>query len=553
MPENEFHVNEFRTYEVQVEGVSFGFIDTGAGGYNPALGEKFQYDGTTVVLKDGREFNDVPQLRSAITEGWCVQVGGKVSRRGPRSANIQVRATTQRGSERVAKAVPQMEMAEEDVIVSVDDRRRRREEANEDAVRRVPLESDEGKKVMAKHWDSGDEEVNEIADLLSGEMDEWLRAQEEEAQAEELDEEEEDPEEEIRARAEADILSLFALVEEDPDETLRAESRARRAKKKAAKKKRASRPRAPASDLSSASTSDLRTLPVDHPDEQLSMPIVREEAMENVGTVVGSVVEREEDIALDVAPARPPQSPRPSPRLGGTGAIVVDEQRHMGDIALSSSAAPIQLDESAKVKPNSTESIKMGDVEVGGRKKVARAAVETDQGVAVGRILSPAKRDFVADDRNTSSTAIQRTEEGKRVQIEKFEVEGDEEVVGDAENPEPRTVATGDVEEARGGDELEELLPDAAQGPRPEVHRRPEDDPAYDAVKMMIPGFEWDKDRPVKERVADALKRVKEPMYVKGILAVETEVAREEIKKGLADLLAKQRKQEKASKAKNAS
>jgi hypothetical protein len=48
--------------------------------------------------------------------------------------------------------------------------------------------------------------------------------------------------------------------------------------------------------------------------------------------------------------------------------------------------------------------------------------------------------------------------------------------------------------------------------------------------------------------VADALKRVKEPMFVKGVLAVETELVREEIKKGLAALLDKKKKASKAKK-----
>ncbi|GAG12790.1 unnamed protein product, partial [marine sediment metagenome] len=103
MPEIDFQVNEFRIYKVNVDGVSFGFIDTGAGGYSPPRGEEFQYDGNTVVLKDGREFPDVTQLRSAIQGGWCVLLNDKVTRYRPKSAGIQVRATEQRGRERPIK------------------------------------------------------------------------------------------------------------------------------------------------------------------------------------------------------------------------------------------------------------------------------------------------------------------------------------------------------------------------------------------------------------------------------------------------------------------
>jgi hypothetical protein len=256
-------------------------------------------------------------------------------------------------------------------------------------------------------------------------------------------------------------------------------------------------------------------------------------------------VEREQEFALDVAAAKPP-APKssPQPRIGGTGAVVVNEQRDMGQIALSDTKPAIKLDESASVTSRGNEMIRMGDkAQVGTRKKASVRAPETDQGVAVGRILSPAKQSFVADARNTSPDAIQRTAEGKRLKIEKYESEEVEEVEEAPKAP----VATGDVQEARAGDSLEELLPDAAK-PEPEVYRRPEDDPAYTAVRMLIPDFEWNKDRPVKERVADALKRVKEPMFVKGVLAVETELVREEIKKGLAALLDKKKKASKAKK-----
>jgi hypothetical protein len=533
----DFQVNEFRTYEVVVDGVSFGFINTSAGGYSPPRGEKFEYDGTTVVLKDGREFADVPQLRSAIKEGWCVPVGGATSVRRPKSARIEVRPTTQMGNERILKTVPQMELAEEDVVVVVDERRRRREATNEDASRRVPLESTEGRRAMAPHRTSGDKEVDAMAEMLTDEMDEWLKAQEE---PEEEPEDLEDPDVQIKARAEASIFSLFALMDEDDEgEALKAQSRARRAVKKADKQ---GAPRAPRPTPAPASPS-FRTLPVDVPEsERRAMPIVREDVAENSGTVVGAV-QREREFALDVAAARPAQSPRPSPRFGGSGAIVVDEQRHLGDIALSGgSRAPIQLDESAKVRPSSTESIMMSDVQVGDRRKMARTVIETDQGVAVGRILSPARRDFIADERNTTASAIERAEGGHQVRIEKFEIDGDE-------DDKPRPIATGDVQEARTADELEDLLPDAVQGPKPTVHRRPEDDRAYAAVKEMLPDFEWNKDRPVKERVVEALKHYKTPMYLRGILAVETEIARDAIKKGLAELLAKQKSKKAGKKA----
>lgn len=535
MPEIDFQVNEFRVYKVNVDGVSFGFIDTGAGGYVPQKGERFEYDGNTVILKDGRQFTDVPQLRSAIKGGWCVLVGDKVTRYQPKAAGIQVRATEHRGNERPTRVSVETTQAEEREVVSVAERRRRREATNETAARNVPLESAEGRAAVSAA--TGDDDLDEIISAINDEMGAWTH----ERQAEERRAQEEaHAVEEAKAQAEADILEMLNSV--DDDHGFKEQPRAKEA----------------------APRRTARNLPVDAEDERVVMPIVREDPTVNAGTVVGKVgeqprtiIERENEIALNVAPAKPAtESPRPKPRFGGAGAIVVDEQRDMGQISLSAGAqAPIRLDESAKVASASTETIKMGDgAQVGTRKTASKApATGVDGGVAVGRVLSPTHQSFTATDSNTSSTAIQRTQEGKQLKIEKYET--DDEVVGTVSGA-PKAVATGDVQEVKAGDELTDVLPDAAVTPTPEVHRRPEEDPAYTAVKMMLPDFEWDKDRPVKERVAGALKHVENPMYVKGILAVETQLAREEIKKALAAELASRSKKgtkttrQKAKKAK---
>jgi hypothetical protein len=466
-------------------------------------------------------------------------VGTKVTKFRPRSAGIQVRATEHRGTGLPVKTTIETERAEENTVVSVEDRRKRREATNAEATRRVPLESQEAKDAMEEYWESGDEEIDDLANILDAEM--WKYEQDLEGE----EEIEADPEAEIKAQAEADILAMLNSVEED------ASPPTRRAPKRAVPK-RAARP--PASQMKTGAPSDLR-MPVENQDARPSMPIVREDAMANAGDVVGSVgdqrrtvVEREKEFALDVAKATPEnKSPAPKPRFGGVGAIVHDEQRDMGTIALSSNTPAIKLDESAAVSSSGNETIRMGDTAQVGthRKTAAPRPVETDQGVAVGRVLSPTHQSFTADARNTSADAIQRTAEGKRPKVEKYAVAADQ--TDASEMPKQASVATtGDVQEVRAGDTLEELLPDAAR-PQPEVHRRPENDPAYEAVRMLIPDFEWDKDRPVKERVAAALKHVKNPMFVKGILAVETDLAREEIKKALAELLEKSKKAKKAS------
>ena len=166
-----------------------------------------------------------------------------------------------------------------------------------------------------------------------------------------------------------------------------------------------------------------------------------------------------------------------------------------------------------------------------GHKKMQ--TMEADSGgVAVGRIKSPATRSFIASDANTNSSAIERTEQGKQLDIERLGPPAPK----PGEKP-PGPIATGDVQEARSGETLDELLPDAATTPAPKVYLRPEDDPAYKAIKMLIPDFEWNKDRRWQDRVEGAMKYLKKPQYLKGILAVETETVREEIKKRLAEVL----------------
>jgi len=533
MPEIAFQVNEFRIYQVDVEGVSFGFINTSSGGYVPAKGETFEYDGSTVILQDGRKFTDITQLRNAIHAGWAILKDGTAVRTyRPKSAGIQVRATETRGNERATKMTIETEDADDRVIVTVADRTRNREATNARASRNVPLETAEARAVMAA---TGDADLDEIIMAIDDEMEDWAEERESEQMLVDVEARQGSTDiavrvEEIKARAEADILELLASVDNDDEEVApRAAVVAKPSQRKSA-----------------------RRLPVDAEEDRVILPLVREDTTET-GTVIGNVsdqrktvIEREEEIVMNVAPATP-QGPRPQAarRLGVSGAIVVDEQREVSTIHLSSTAAPIRMDESAQVGTSGTESIRMGDgAQVGTRSKTASAKappVGPQGGVAVARVLSPTMQSFEANDSNTSSTAIQRAQEGKQLRIEKFE--SDENVVGTVgkaaktaeETRKARTaVATGDVEEATFGDELTDVLPDAAVGPGPEVHRRPEDDPAYAAVKMLVPDFEWNKDRKVEVRVAAAMKHIENPLYIKGILAVETNHARSEIKKALA-------------------
>ena len=449
MPAIDFQVNEFRTYEVRVEGLSLGFINPSGGGYTPGLGETLQYDGTTVILKDGREFVDVPQLRTAIlSSSWLVPVGNIVTKTRPKSAGIKVRPTETRGDERVVRRAITLEQSDERMVGSIADRTASREATNLDATRRVPLESQEARDAVA-----GGEEVYVAEGTGDKELDDILGEIEEEMvlfekiRAVDGEEPEEGVYAEMRAEVDSDILALLNWAEEDPEPALKPKVK------------------------SNVKKHSARHLPVDMEDDRKVLPLIREDVTDTAGTVVGTVgnqkrtvLEREKEIALNVAPATPAKAPKPK-RSGITGAIVVDEQREVSRITLSSSASPIRLDESAKVVSGSRESIMMGDsAQVGTKKTASAPPVTVDDGVAVSRVLSPAVQSFVASDANTSSTAIERTAGGKRLRVEKYEDDG--EVVGHVSQGAPtKVVATGDVQEAQSGESLQDILPEALRSP----------------------------------------------------------------------------------------
>lgn len=505
MPDVDFESGAFHAYRA-TETINVGAIDTQTSGYNVAKDEVFRYDGDTIILKDGREFGGITQLRGAIKAGWFVPAADTESVYRPKSANIQVAETEQRGQDRAPKHRVVVEDAEEQVAGTVDARKKDREARHQAISSGLPvLESPEAQAAVAARvedsenyvFDCGDEEMNEIGAEISAEVNAWWSAQ----LSDVVGEEESEPVEDVREQIETDMLSMFTMLDDMGEEPPPKRKAAKKATKKAASKK----------------------FPV-QAEERLAMPIKNgDDDTENAGTVVRTIVEQEQVITLNVAPATP-QSPQPM-RPGKAGVIVVDEdQKDVGRIALSQEAAgAISMEDRAKVKQASTDSVRMSDeAEVGGRKKMQ--TMEADSGgVAVGRIKSPATRSFVASDANTNSAAIDRAEKGKQLDIERL--------------AKPQAVATGDVQEARSGEELDELLPDAASSPAPKVYLRPEDDPAYQAIKMLIPDFTWDKDRRWQDRVEDAMKFIKKPQYLKGILAVETETVREEIKKRLAEVL----------------
>lgn len=538
MPDIQFEAGVFHVYRA-TDQINIGAIDTTtAGGYNVAKDERLRYDGSTIILKDGREFDGITQLRGAIDAGWFVPETDTKTIRRPKSANIEVRETEQRGLDQARKSRIITEDHGEQTVGSVEARKKDRQ-AKYEAVSRglPPMESEAGKAVAqavsqmppsstmfvdhdwlaemiefneGAEFSSGDDEMDALAVEISEYGNAWLRERLE-GHAPETIEDEGDEQGDVRAQLETDMLSLFTML--DDMEEKPASKAKRPVRKKAVKK-------APAKKFAVQG------------EERLSMPIQKGDDSENAGEVVAeiqprTVVEEEQTITLNVAPAKPAvDASTPEKRLGASGAIVVDDQRNLGAIRLSSEATRVDMDASAKVTPNTTGTVRMdNEAQVGGRRKVATPQGDQD-GVAVGRVLSPTHTEFTATDANTNTSAVERVAQGKTLKVEHFDAS-------------PKAEATGDVQEARSGEELDEILPEAVTPPKPKKTYLPADeDPAYKAVQALIPDFKWDKDRRWQDRVEGAMKHVENPPYLKGIIAVETETVSQEIKKRLASYLA---------------
>tara|TARA_Y100000389_G_scaffold188778_1_gene211732 strand:+ start:2201 stop:3064 length:864 start_codon:yes stop_codon:yes gene_type:complete len=103
-----------------------------------------------------------------------------------------------------------------------------------------------------------------------------------------------------------------------------------------------------------------------------------------------------------------------------------------------------------------------------------------------------------------------------------------------------RAVATGDVQEAIGGESLEELLPEAASAGTPEPGvvqdgQRVESTPDLTTIQQFIPGFEWDLSVQWRRRVKIAVDQYsKIPAVLNYIQSIETLAVNREIDKRMA-------------------
>jgi hypothetical protein len=492
MAGTDFKVGSFKVYRA-TEGISLGFIDPKSGGYTADKDEVIETDGITVILSDGRKFDNVPQFRGAIDSQWFVPVANKKAKYQPKAADIQVRGTEQRGRERPEKRRVITHRAEEDAVLSIEDRRRQREAANADVRTNPKLETKEAQTVIAAQGQrvpTGDVDVDEFLAVMDAAMD-LVMAQY--TDQEEVVEVETAP----SAAADASLFDLIDSLDEEPNTAPKAPTR-------------------------------------------FTMPVQREEDVaENTGKVVGRV-EKQEELEINVAPARPAvqaDAPKPAPRPGNAGAIVVDDQKYVGRINLSGdNQAARPVGDTAAVSSSTSDMVRMADdAQVGRNRAAAGPKPPRVTDGAVGRITRTSTRNESIDVTKISQNAISNIEKGSTLKVAYNIEKGDDAQAG-------RPIATGDVQEVKTGDSLEEVLPDAATGPTPKsphAYSTSELDLKYEAIKAVMPEFEWNREKPVSERVQAALKHIRNRQIINAILSVETPVAKEEIKAAIAKELEK--------------
>jgi len=165
---------------------------------------------------------------------------------------------------------------------------------------------------------------------------------------------------------------------------------------------------------------------------------------------------------VEVRPAETRGNQRgPARKMG----MVEDEERDLGHLTdvRPGNAPPTHRASNAKQEVHRGQGTGAKVWDQNDQRTRKRFKVETEagqEGRVIGKLKSPAKADAVnipkGEDRRVKMALSKDT--GRGVAIERYGPEG-----------EPEIVTTGDVESARAGDELEELLPDAASVGRPKA------------------------------------------------------------------------------------
>jgi hypothetical protein len=149
------------------------------------------------------------------------------------------------------------------------------------------------------------------------------------------------------------------------------------------------------------------------------------------------------------------------------------------------------------------------------RKKFKVEAHESQDAVPIATLSSPAKQSLSLKD---GGLAAER--EIRRL----TNVRGSDPVKVQKVAAARKKIATGDVEEAKVGTELEELLPDASSSKKPKPK----------PTGRSKPDFAWDQTRQWKVRLKEALQLAStDPAKFRHVLSVETTKMKHHIRKGL--------------------
>ena len=163
----------------------------------------------------------------------------------------------------------------------------------------------------------------------------------------------------------------------------------------------------------------------------------------------------------------------------------------------------------------------------GQKHEPAPAPANESEGHVVARFKTSAKSSAVQIGKDDRSV-VQSLDNKTSVDIEQVTV--------------AKAVATGDVQEAIGGDSLEELLPEAASTgtPAPGIVKDGErvktasNAPDLALIQQFIPGFDWDLGVQWRKRSKLAVDKYgKIPAVINYILSVETDAVKAEITKRL--------------------
>jgi hypothetical protein len=178
-------------------------------------------------------------------------------------------------------------------------------------------------------------------------------------------------------------------------------------------------------------------------------------------------------------------------------------------------------------------------------RKVQREGAD-DEGVVVAKIRTPAEQKTLLTDSNRASQEIHRLDNSTPPKPKVREPDALDEFLGiengDGAAPVEAVVAAAPVNKAEAAGRAEQArqarLAQVSGKPEPKVEAKPEvealDSAKLSLVRAVVPDFQWDISTDLKARVKKALSYKKQPLYLYGILAVESEPARKLISKALA-------------------